>query len=622
MYLIKCDDYTIYDPSNPEMVVTSPSINLEVNKIGSLSFLIYPTHPYFNMLKKMESVITVYQDSKVLFKGRVYSDTVSFYKVKKVEAEGLLAYFNDSIIRPYSFTGSVKEYINFLITQHNEQVSEHQQFKLGKVTVRDSNDYIVRENSNNPDTWSEITDKLINSSLGGYIIIRYEEDGNYIDYLESYTDVSTQSIEYAVNLLDLESVVKGDSLSTCIIPYGMSLSDVTGYQSEEDINTAIAENKNAQSETETKIDETKRSYKNGNYDNYSDYQKDISELYEKLATLQQEQNSLEYALSQWNYTGGGGADERVTIKSVNGGIDYIQNDEAVAKYGKIYEIVTWDDVGKPENLLKKAQEYLQGSIKLTNTLSIKAVDLHLSNEQIEAFQIGDHIQVYSTPHGINEMMMLTSYNLDLSNPTSFQFTLGTEKSSFLDSQINNERTTSDNVNRLDDVSKKLDDTNEKVNKNLQETLQYLNSVIDNSENYIRTLLQDYRKTSDLGDIRDMMSTSYQQTSEEIRMVFEKLQSTITEDMDGVYQEFENITKYIRFVDGDIVLGEVGNDMLTRICNGRISFEHNGIEVAYVKDDKIYITNAEFLDNLIIGNFAFIPRQNGNLSFKYLGMEAT
>ena len=182
MYVIKCDDKTLYNPLRQELTLSAPTLNLEVNKVGSVTFSMYPNHPQYNALKKMESIISVLQDSRVIFKGRVYSDAVNFYKVKRVEVEGLLAYFNDSIVRPYNFSGGVREYLEFLITQHNDQVSEHQRFILGEVTVEDSNDYITRENTNNPTTWAEIEEKLVNL-LGGYIIIRYEDDGNYIDYL-------------------------------------------------------------------------------------------------------------------------------------------------------------------------------------------------------------------------------------------------------------------------------------------------------------------------------------------------------------------------------------------------------------------------------------------------------
>lgn len=616
MYFIKSDEFTLYNPINADLTLSSPTLNLGVNKVGSLTFSMMPTHPCFNKVKKMESVITVYQDSSIIFRGRVFSDNVGFYKIKKVEVEGVLAYLNDSIIRPYNFTGGVREYLDFLISQHNEQVEPQQQFILGEVTVTDPNDYIIRANSNNPNTWSEITDKLINL-LGGYICIRYEDDGNYIDYLVDYSDTSTQEIRFAVNLLDLESEVRGDNLATCLIPYGMNLSEVTEYQSTEAIQEAIDNNNASVEEIKSKITELKRKYNNKQISS-EEYKSEYNNLNKERAEIEKELVSLRNALYQWDTLGGG--NQRVTIKSVNNGVDYIQNNEAVSKYGKIYEVVTWDDVAEPKHLLTKARAYLQDKIKLSGKLSVKAIDLHLSDTDIEAFHIGDYIRVYSEPHGIDEIMLLTDYNLDLTNPAGFQFTLGLESNSFLDSQITSDRVINDNVNRIDEVSKEVDVTNDKITANLKETLQYINSVIDNSEQYVRQMLKDYRKTSDMEDITELVSTTFQQNADEIQIVFDKLSSTITSDVDGIYREFENISKYIRFTDGDILLGEVGNDMQTRISNGRISFEYNGLEVAYIKDDYLYIKSAEILDHLIIGNFAFIPRPNGNLSFKYIGSE--
>ena len=53
----------------------------------------------------------------------------------------------------------------------------------------------------------------------------------------------------------------------------------------------------------------------------------------------------------------------------------------------------------------------------------------------------------------------------------------------------------------------------------------------------------------------------------------------------------------------------------QIANDRISFLQDGAEVAYISNRKLYITDSHFLHSLQIGSFAFIPRANGNLSFK-------
>lgn len=540
MYKIKCDDFTIYNPLNQDLVqdlvIESPTLSLGNNKAGSLSFSIYPMHPHYAKIKRMKSIISVYQDNLILFKGRVFTDNTNFFNVKKVEVEGLLAYFNDSIVRPYTFSGTVEEYVDFLINQHNDQVEEFQKFKRGNVTVHDNNDYIIRANSNTQKTWEEIEDKLI-KLLGGFICIRYEEDGNYIDYIEDFTDVSTQDIKFSINLLDLEENVSVDDFATCIIPYGASINDEIDTESEE---------------------------------------------------------------------------KRIDIKSVNEGIDYIQDNVAVELYGKIYEVVIWEDVREPKNLLSKAKIYLSNAINFSNTLTVKAIDLHLTDEKIEAFKIGDYIKVYSKLHDIEEILLLNSYSVDLTNPSSFVFTLGREARSFMGDQIETDR---NNSNRIDVVEKEVEENKTSIDKNLKETQIYINKVIENSEENIRTMLKEYSKVSDTEELNNKISLELNHTAEKIDMVFNTLSERITNENGEIIREINEISKYIRFVNGDIVLGEVGNDLTTKISNGRISFLYNDtLEVAYITDRKLYITEAEILTQIVIGNFAFIPRRNGNLSF--------
>ena len=412
MYRITTDNNTLWTPGYDKRKLVSPKLSLETNKIGSLSFTIYPDHAYYDSLVKMQSIITVYQDEEILFKGRIFSDAADFRKAKKVEVEGLLGYFNDSIVRPYSYQGSVTGYLEYLITQHNNQEPEKKQFKLGNVTVTDPNDYITRASSDYPKTWDEINDKLIDL-LGGYIVIRYEEDGNYIDYLADFESVSTQKIQYAVNLLDLDNEVKADNLATCIIPLGASSQDEEG-------NTV-----------------------------------------------------------------------RLTISSVNDGLDYVYDKIAEAIYGRISKVVTWDDVTEPSNLLTKANAYLKTAILLEGTLTIKAVDLHLSDEQIEAFRIGQYIPVYSTPHEIDENMLLNSYSLDLSNPASFSFSLGRTKISFTDTQFSNNKSTEKVVQaseKISGISQEVTEVRQDVNNKVETNQGAANSGkylgIDDSGNVV------------------------------------------------------------------------------------------------------------------------------------------
>lgn len=531
MFKIYLDDKALWTPSKRDKRLLNPTASLGLNKVGSASFSVLPGHPYYDSFVKMKSIITIYQDSRILLKGRVYGNSEDFRKTKAIEVEGVLGYLNDSIVRKYEFSGSVDGYLKFLIDQHNNQVDDQQKFKIGKVTVKDNNDYITRASSENPTTWDEINSKLINK-LGGYISIRYEEDGNYIDYLEDFTDVATQDIAFSVNLLDLTSETKADELATCIIPYGAK-NEETG--------------------------------------------------------------------------------EVVDITSVNDGVDYICDPDAVALYGRIYEVATWDDVTLPSNLLTKAKLYLSNKVKLPTKLTIKAIDLHLADETIEAFKLGDYVKVYSKPHGLNDKVLLTAYSMDLSDPANSTITLGLEKSSYLADSIK------DNTNRIDAVKKEVaSELNTKVDSVLSSSMEYTNSAIETSEQTMRELASNYTTVSEFGSYKESVSTQLTQTAKDISINFKTLNERITNENGEIIKNLDEISKYIRFENGDILLGEVGNSLTTKISNGRISFLYNDtIEVAYITDQKLYITQAEILNQIVIGNFAFIPRSNGNLSFKKL-----
>ena len=79
-------------------------------------------------------------------------------------------------------------------------------------------------------------------------------------------------------------------------------------------------------------------------------------------------------------------------------------------------------------------------------------------------------------------------------------------------------------------------------------------------------------------------------------------------------QFQEINKYIRFEDGNIILGEVGNEITLKIENDRIGFLQNGAEVAYFSNRKLYIVDGEFLGTLKLGNYAFEPQEDGSLTF--------
>lgn len=210
----------IHDPRNPDLKLVNPRLVLEDSAAGQLTFRIYDANRNYGTVRKLYPLITVERDGKTLFRGRVVSDKKDFYNGKSVEAEGKLAFLNDSYLEPFEFSGSPEELFRMIVENHNSQVAEWQRFCVGRVTVTDPNDYIVRSSEGILNSWEAVKTRCFQSSLGGHVRIRYEPDGDYLDWLADYDRVSGQGIAFAKNLVDLSLETDATETYTAIRPVG------------------------------------------------------------------------------------------------------------------------------------------------------------------------------------------------------------------------------------------------------------------------------------------------------------------------------------------------------------------------------------------------------------------
>lgn len=126
--------------------------------------------------------------------------------------------------------------------------------------------------------------------------------------------------------------------------------------------------------------------------------------------------------------------------------------------------------------------------------------------------------------------------------------------------------------------------------------------------------QSYTSKTDFENYQETVSTQMKQTASDWTFQFTNFTQEFNNFSGETQENFNEIVKYIRFVDGNIILGMINNSSSLKISNGRISFMEGEAEVAYISNGKLYITDGEFLNSLQLGNFTFEPRSNGNLSF--------
>ena len=150
---------------------------------------------------------------------------------------------------------------------------------------------------------------------------------------------------------------------------------------------------------------------------------------------------------------------------------------------------------------------------------------------------------------------------------------------------------------------------EEIDKQLSNAIEYLSS--DNKD-----LLKKYEGLNlENAKIRHQLSTALKQTRDEFLFQFNNYKQLLDETGKVMEQRFNDFSRYIRFKAGNIELGDINSPFKALITHEKISFLKGDVEVAYMSNNKLYITDAYVINSLRIGNFEFSVQENGNLSFR-------
>lgn len=102
---------------------------------------------------------------------------------------------------------------------------------------------------------------------------------------------------------------------------------------------------------------------------------------------------------------------------------------------------------------------------------------------------------------------------------------------------------------------------------------------------------------------------------------ETVDARVTAQDERLTQEIDERKQYMRF---DPYTGLTIGDLTTvgaysvQLTSTMMQFKAGETVAAYVSNDRLYINNADILSTLRIGNFAFMPRENGHMSLQYVG----
>jgi hypothetical protein len=234
------DELYIYDPITHDegLALIEPILSLKVSKVCSFSCTIPPTNYGYGKIIRGLTRIVVLKDDKVKFMGRINTEDRDLYLNQELEAEGALAYLNDTLSEKKIYTySSLFEILSDIFKNHNEKFPNEpwKQFHLkeenckARFVGRDDtnvNSNLLSSYSVNFDISLELVTELVNLANGTLKIEYNEENGWWDVYIYNKYELpasSNQPIEFGLNLLDLVQNFDMTEICTAVAPFGGEL---------------------------------------------------------------------------------------------------------------------------------------------------------------------------------------------------------------------------------------------------------------------------------------------------------------------------------------------------------------------------------------------------------------
>lgn len=116
------------------------------------------------------------------------------------------------------------------------------------------------------------------------------------------------------------------------------------------------------------------------------------------------------------------------IKDINNGLDYVEDEALVERYGVIEGRVEFEDVTIPENLLKKAKEALKNVNVNSSSLELSAIDLSYLSDEIDRLQVSQVCRIFNKILGIDEKQRIIEIKVYMDEPYNNTFTISSSAS--------------------------------------------------------------------------------------------------------------------------------------------------------------------------------------------------
>ena len=297
--------------------------------------------------------------------------------------------------------------------------------------------------------------------------------------------------------------------------------------------------------------------------------------------------------------------EVLTVRSVNDDSEIIVYDELANDIGVWFVPQAqskWPEISNAADLYSVARSYLlDQAAMLSDTIEVNAIDLSTVGLATDGLYFGRKIRVKSELHGINKSYECTKQEIPLYSPASATLTLGETIRTLTDAELAHGNET---INRVGEILSDYLTTGE-AREIITEEVNNSTAIVQTATDIVMSAIEDYAKITDVDELRQQVSTTITQTANEIMINFNKY-ATLS-DLQNLETFETELTRYIRIVNGEIILGDTENNIKLKLENDVLYF-YSGADdqatpdtaLAYFSDNKLFINNAQIVENITIG----------------------
>lgn len=450
-YVVRYGSQLLHQRGHETRCVSGASLSSDAYGISTFEFTIPRTHPLAQTIKIRDysNLVSLKFDDTELFTGFVTSKREDIYGSWRVTCKDLLQWLADFDLRlsdlDLSYSDKPQriragELFSEVIQIYNNAVPAERRF----ATSYSDGTWVYGVDTSSPSKAFDVIAKHIVEPFG-YMVKHFESGSSHaIQLVTSYSETNTQTIRFGENMTDYEWDESDDDMFTAVYPTGGTVPEY-----DESRMTGMLDVVSAAPAGSTTITVSGVVVQNDTL-TYTSSDGAVMNLKVSRVTASGSNSVITVPRTSLAIPAGdsiinlgpypktkaktGSADtKRVwTLHDMADGTysgmvvkgNLVCNPTAINSYGLITKPMSVSDATSAWDILNAAITELAGAGRKSESLSAGAVDVALYNPSYTHLTAGERVMVVSAPHGVSRYMTVTAIDLDIDDPSSTTYVLG------------------------------------------------------------------------------------------------------------------------------------------------------------------------------------------------------